>query len=105
MSMIDDFPTYLVINASEPVLFVFASTSVVAAIPVENYGTMQAASGVDMQTVYDAYYIYYYCTIFSVNFKYFSEIFICFLIKTNILTGGELWYDAGGERCRYADSV
>ena len=28
---------------------------VVAAIPVENYGTMQAASGVDMQTVYDAY--------------------------------------------------
>jgi len=28
---------------------------VVAAIPVENYGTMQAASGFDMQTVYDTY--------------------------------------------------
>lgn len=28
---------------------------VVAAIPVENYGTMRAASGVDMQTVYDDY--------------------------------------------------
>lgn len=28
---------------------------VVAAIPVENYGTMRAASGLDMQTVYDEY--------------------------------------------------